>query len=178
MASFGTKKFTKHDDFMTPKYAWDNIKHFIPADAKIWESAYGDGKSGTYLKELGYDTFHKEIDYFTEEPTNFEWTHQITNCPFSIKKKWFTRAKQLNKPFIIICPTAVLTTQYFRLLFSNTDDKIQIIIPRTRIGFTKIVNGEVAEGYKGKEIKPPKPNFDCFYYCWKMNLPRDIMWLN
>jgi hypothetical protein len=24
---------------------------------------------------------------------------------------------------------------------------------------------------------PNQCNFDCFYYCYKMNLPRDIIWL-
>jgi hypothetical protein len=34
-----------------------------------------------------------------------------------------------------------------------------------------MVNGEVPENYESK------CNFDCFYYCWKMALPRDIIWL-
>ena len=29
MAGFHTKTFIKHDDYMTPKYAWENIKQFI-----------------------------------------------------------------------------------------------------------------------------------------------------
>ena len=32
MASFFTKTFSKHDDYMTPKYAWDTIKQYIPKD--------------------------------------------------------------------------------------------------------------------------------------------------
>jgi len=53
MASFHTKTFTKHDDYMTPKYAWENINEYIPKDKVIWESFYGDGKSAGYLRELG-----------------------------------------------------------------------------------------------------------------------------
>ena len=30
MAGFHTKTFIKHDDYMTPFYAWDNIKQYIP----------------------------------------------------------------------------------------------------------------------------------------------------
>ena len=30
MATFTTKTFLKHDDYMTPKYAWENIKNYIP----------------------------------------------------------------------------------------------------------------------------------------------------
>ena len=35
-----------------------------------------------------------------------------------------------------------------------------------------MINGVVNENQKNR------CNFDCFYYCWKMNLPRDIVWLN
>jgi hypothetical protein len=30
MAGFHTKTFLKHDDYMTPKYAWEDIKDYIP----------------------------------------------------------------------------------------------------------------------------------------------------
>jgi len=36
MAGFHTKTFLKHDSYMTPKSAWDNIKHLIPKDKVIW----------------------------------------------------------------------------------------------------------------------------------------------
>ena len=37
MASFTTKTFTKHDNYMTPKSAWDNIKQYIPKNKIIWK---------------------------------------------------------------------------------------------------------------------------------------------
>ena len=30
MAGFHTKTFQKHDDYMTPKHAWEDIKQYIP----------------------------------------------------------------------------------------------------------------------------------------------------
>ena len=54
MAGFHTKTFLKHDDYMTPKYAWENIQQYIPKDKVIWEAFKGDGKSGEYLTELGF----------------------------------------------------------------------------------------------------------------------------
>jgi hypothetical protein len=30
MAGFHSKTFLKHDDYMTPKYVWENIKEYIP----------------------------------------------------------------------------------------------------------------------------------------------------
>jgi len=167
MAGFHTKTFMKHDDYMTPKYAWENIQEFLPKDKIIWEPFMGNGKSGEYLTELGCNVIHNDNDFFISN----EGEVIITNPPFSIKKEVFRRLKELNKPFIVICPCSMITTKYFRELFSEDDDRIQIIIPRKRIQFEKLVNGEVPKLWANK------CNFDCFYYTWKMNLPRDILWL-
>ena len=51
MADFHAKTFLKHDDYMTPKHAWENINHLIPKNKIIWEAFYGDGNSGIYLEE-------------------------------------------------------------------------------------------------------------------------------
>lgn len=64
MATFHTKTFTKYDDYMTPQYAWEQIQHIIPKDKVIWECFYGDGTSGKYLEELGFNVIHQNIDFF------------------------------------------------------------------------------------------------------------------
>lgn len=152
---------------MTPKYAWENIKHIIPKDKVIWEAFYGDGKSGTYLKELGFETIHEPIDFFESN----EGEIIVSNCPFSKSKEVLTRLVELQKPFILILPSSKINTQYVRNLFKNQKDKLQIVIPRKRIHFEKQVDGKVPENYKSS------CNFDCFYYCWKIGLERDITWL-
>lgn len=48
MAGFQTKTFLKHDDYMTPKSAWESILQYIPKDKLIWEAFYGDGTSGHF----------------------------------------------------------------------------------------------------------------------------------
>jgi len=165
MAGFHTKTFLKHDDYMTPKYAWENIKHIIPKDKVIWEAFYGNGDSGKYLTELGFNTIHEEVDFFENDLGEII----VSNPPFSLSKEVLTRLKELGKPFVMILPSSKINTQYFRKLFS--EENIQIIIPRKRIHFVKLVNGEKPEGWKNA------CNFDCFYYCWKMELPKDIIWL-
>jgi len=166
MAGFHTKTFTKHDDYMTPKYAWENIKDYIPKK-KIWEAFYGDGESGKYLTELGFDVIHEERDFFTDPPD--EWDIIVSNPPFSLCKKVLNKLAELDKPFIIIMPASKICTSYFRENFK--DKGLQIIIPRKRIHFLKLVDGKPVEGWKNA------CNFDCFYYCYKMNLPKDIIWL-
>jgi hypothetical protein len=168
MAGFQTKTFIKNDDYMTPKSAWENIKQYIPQDKVIWEAFYGDGESGKYLTELGFNTIHENIDFFE----NNKGEVLVSNPPFTLIPEILTKLKEMNKPFILIMPSSKINTQYFRKLFSNDDDPIQIIIPRTRIQFLKLLNGVIET-----DKKYMKCNFDCFYYCWKMNLPRDIIWL-
>ena len=164
MAGFHTKTFLKHDDYMTPKYAWENIKQFIPKDKTIWEAFYGNGASGRYLTEMGFNTIHEDIDFFEENRGDII----ISNPPFSKSKEVMNRLHELDKPFILIMPQPKINTSYFR---TWKDKGLQIIIPRKRIQFVKTVNGEVPKDYKSD------CNFECYYYCYKMNLPKDIIWL-
>jgi len=157
----------KHDDYMTPKYAWEHIQHLIPKDKVIWEPFYGDGKSGEYLTSLGFQVIHEDIDFFQ----NNKGEIIVSNPPFSKSKEVLTRLKELGKPFIVIMPCSKVCSQYTRDLFKDAAEPLQLIIPRKRIHFLKQVNGVVPDGWKNA------CNFDCFYYCWRMNLPEDIVWL-
>ena len=158
MSNFTNKEFIVYDDYMTPKYAWDNIKEYIPKDKIIWEAFMGDGKSGEYLKDLGLNVIHNENDFFKSN----EGDIIVSNPPFSKCKEILRRLKELDKPFILILPSSKINTQYFRI-FKND---IQLIIPPKRIQFLK----------NGNELNN-KCNFDCFYYCYKINLTKDIIWI-
>lgn len=160
MAGFTTKTFIKHDDYFTPKYAWENIIEYIPKDKIIWEAFYGDGKSGSHLNELGFNVIHEPIDFFENDKGDII----VSNPPFSITKQIMKRLLVLDKPFILILPSSKINTSYFR---EWKDKGLQIIIPRKRIQFIK----------NGNELKN-KCNFDCFYYCYKINLSSDIVWLD
>lgn len=167
MAGFHTKTFIKHDDYMTPKYAWENIAHLIPKDKIIYEAFYGDGVSGTNLRELGFNTIHEPIDFFDDE-TRPEYDILISNPPFSQTKNIMYKLLELDKPFILILPSSKINTSYFR---AWKDKGLQLIIPRKRIHFTKLIDGEKPKGWKNA------CNFDCFYYCYGIGLEQDITWL-
>jgi hypothetical protein len=165
MAGFHTKTFLKHDDYMTPKYAWESIQQFIPKDKIIWEAFYGDGKSGNYLKELGFNVIHEPVDFFENDLGDIV----ISNPPFSQTKNILKRLLVLDKPFILILPLVKINTSYLR---EWKDKELQIIIPRKRIHFEKHIEGIIPENWKNH------CNFDCLYYCYKMNLDKSIIWLN
>lgn len=164
MAIFHPKTFGQHDDYMTPKYAWDDIKQYIPKDKLIWEAFYGNGDSGKYLTELGFDVIHEPIDFFENDIGELI----VSNPPFSKIKEILKRLEEIDKPFILIMPSSRINTSYMR---QWKDKRLQIIIPRKRIHFDKLVNGLKDDNWKSSS------NFDCFYYCYKMNLPKDIVWL-
>jgi hypothetical protein len=164
MAGFHTKTFLKHDDYMTPKYAWENIAHLIPKDKIIWEAFYGDGKSGEYLQELGFNVAHEPTDFFDNDFGEII----VSNPPFSKAKEIMKRLSELDKPFIIILPSSKINTSYVR---DWKEKGLQIIIPRKRIHFEKQIEGETPDNWKNA------CNFDCFYYCYKMGFEKDIIWL-
>lgn len=68
-------------------------------DKVIWESFYGDGTSGEFLRELGCkEVIHEPIDFFENDKGEVI----ISNPPFSKTKEIMPRLKKLDKPFILI----------------------------------------------------------------------------
>jgi hypothetical protein len=152
---------------MTPKSAWEAISQYIPKDKVIWEPFMGDGTSGMHLTELGFNVIHDGDDFFECDKGDIV----VSNPPFTKIPQVLERLKKMGKPFIIIMPSSKINTQYYSRLFSDCEPEIQIMIPRKRIQFLKMVNGVVDMQQKRS------CNFDCFYYSWKMDLPRTINYL-
>jgi hypothetical protein len=151
-------KEKKDDDYMTPKAVWESIRDYIPKNKVIWEAFYGDGKSGEYLRELGFDVIHEDIDFFKENKGDII----VSNPPFSSKMAVLKRLKELDKPFILLLPASTLGTKTLQELYG---DSLQLIIPKGRISYIK--NGKQTTGVW----------FASFFYCYKCALPRDLVFL-
>lgn len=149
------------DNYITNKEDWLKIKKYIPEDKIIWSPFYCDGKQKEYFKEMGFDIIHEDKDFFSYTP---EYDIVIDNPPFSKKKEILNRLKDLDKPFIIICPSMMLGYKYFQTDFK---DHIQIIIPSTRIKFKHLTSDN-------NNYTPP---FASFYFCYKMNLEKDLIFI-
>ena len=63
----------------------------------------------------------------------------------------------------------MINAQYINKILKN---ELETIIPNKQMNFVKIVNGNTPDDWNST------CNFDCFYYCYKMKLPTDIIWLN
>lgn len=164
MASFYTKTFSKIDEYMTNVSTWLDIKEYIPKDKVLWDPFYGDGEIAIELEKNGYKVIHKNIDFFQQSK---QGDMILTNPPYSKSKDVMKKLAELDMPFIMIMPVSKITTEYMRKYFK---DKIQIIIPKKRIHFIQLKDG--------KRLQTKRANFDCFYYCYKMNMKNDITWLD
>ena len=153
-------KFKNDDDYMTPKIVFKSIAHLVPKNKIIWDSFYGDGNSGKYLKELGFKVEHQDIDFFDEPSFNYDIL--LSNPPYSIKAKVFKRLAEIDKPFLMLVPVATITKQYLKKYFK---DKIQIVIPERRIQFIK-------DG-----VQTDRCYFDTIWICYKMNFDKNIIFL-
>lgn len=158
--SFTTDKDS--DNYATDKKGWEIIKQYIPTDKKIWAPFYCDGKQKEYFKDMGFDIIHEDKNFFDYTP---DYDIIIDNPPFSKKKDILTRIKQLDKPFILIIPSVMLCYKYFQEYFK---DHLQIIISLNRIKFRHINS-------TNKNYTPP---YASFYFCYKMNLPKDLIFID
>ena len=156
--------FTKDkdsDNYNTNKEDWLRIKDYIPKESKIWSPFYCDGKQKEYFEEMGFDIIHEDKDFFSYTP---DYDIVIDNPPFSKKKEILTRLKELDKPFILVCPSVLLCYKYFQDYFK---DDLQIIIPYNRIKFRHLES-------MNKNYSPP---YASFYFCYKMDLPKDLIFI-
>jgi hypothetical protein len=162
----GQSQEGKINDYATPKSAWNSIIDYLPKNKICYEPFYLDGGSGKILKDLGINVIHKPIDFY-ENGEKFDYI--LTNPPFQNCKKLFSHLEKLDKPFILLIPTLKLHTNYISDTFG--DKNLQLIIPRRRIHYIKYENGKPVPDWK------PLTPFDSIFYCYKMNLPKDIIFL-
>jgi len=149
------------DNYITNKDDWERIKEYIPENKKIWSPFYCDGKQKEYFSDMGYDIIHEDKDFFSYTP---EYDIVIDNPPFSKKKQIFEKLKNLDKPFIIVAPSVMLSYKYFQDYFK---DHLQIIIPYNRIKFKHLDS-------INKNYTPP---YASYYFCYKMDLKKDLLFI-
>ena len=150
------------DNYSTDKAGWEIIKPYIPIDKIIWSPFYCDGKQKEYFEEMGYNIIHQDKDFFSYIP---KYDILVDNPPFSKMKEICIRLKEIDKPFILVAFSKVILMKWFQKLFK---DHLQVIIPFKRPTFTHLINPK--KGYT--------PPFGVQYYCYKMNLDNDLIFID
>jgi hypothetical protein len=138
----------------------------LAKDTIIYEPFYSNGVSKTYLGKLGYNNVIHENEDFFENYDKYEYDIIISNPPYSIKQNILKILHQIDKPFVLIVPTAIISKLYVKNIFGKDIYKLQFIVPSKRIQFERL------DGYNQKRTA-----FDTIYLCYKMNLEKDIVYL-
>jgi len=149
----------RSDEFFTPKYALKPLLPFLKKEWTIWECAWGGGTLAKHLKKEGFKIVNKDVDFLDFNLTD-ECDILITNPPYSKKDEFLKRAYELGKPFAFLMPLTTLEGIKRGALFKKYG--IQLIIPNRRINF-------ITPSGKGSGAW-----FQTAWFCWKMNLPKDI----
>jgi len=161
-----TKK--KLDDYNTPFYVWEILFDYLNLDknTKIYEPFYSNGVAKNYLAKLGYNNvIHENMNFF-DNYNKYDYEIIISNPPYSIKKNILKILYIIDKPFVLIVPTSIISKLYLKNIFGNDIYKLQYIIPNRRIQFERL------DGYNQKRTA-----FDTIFLCYKMNLQRDIVYM-
>lgn len=159
------------DNFQTPKIALDILLPYLPKSWRIWECAWGNGNLYNFLIQEGYNVLGTDINgekghclNFLTETMSFPYDCIVTNPPYSLKSKFLKRCYELDKPFALLLPLTALEGKERGKLYKQNG--IQLIIPNKRINF------ETPSG-KGSGAW-----FQTCWFCWKLNLPKDLMFVN
>jgi hypothetical protein len=138
------------DEIYTPEYALEPLLPYLKKKWLIWENAWGKGHLAKHLKKKGFKVSSKEGDII------------VTNPPYSKKEEFLEKAYKSGKPFAYLMPLTALEGIKRGELYKKYG--IQLIIPNRRIDF----------------IMPNKQGsswFQVAWFCWKLNLPKDLMFV-
>ena len=167
-------KFAVHNDYYTPKSAWENVQHLIGKDKTIYEAFMFNSKSKSpdYFNELGYKVIYdREVDFLDDEKRLTGYDIIVSNPPFETKLKQDILRKlvEIDKPFLIIMNSMNTFSKYMRSIFKGHMGDLQLITPDGKIQFDKLEDGVIK--------KTNNCSFYCVYVCYKMNLDSEKLWL-
>ena len=159
------------DDFQTPPEALEPLIPYLNKDWTIWECAVGKGNLFKALKDKGFEVLGSDIN--SEEPYSIDFLKEknlvwemdciVTNPPFSLKQEFLERCYELQKPFALLLPLTTFETAKRQNLFKKYG--LQIIF------FDKRINFETPSG------KGSGSWFATAWFCWGLNLPKDMMFV-
>lgn len=167
MSSFNIIKKKKCDDYDTPLYIWEMLLDYLDLgkDTIIYDPFYNDGIAKTYLGKLGYNNVIHEKEDFFQNYDKYKYDIIISNPPYSIKQNILKVLYKIDRPFVLIVPTAIISKLYLKNIFKDDIDKVQYIIPNRRLQFE-------VNGYNQRRTP-----FDTIFFCYKLELQRDIVYL-
>ena len=146
--------FSTHNDYYTPKYAWEQIQHFVSKDKVVYEAFMlnSNEQSKKYLQELGYNVVgDKTIDFLTNDLRKD-----------NLKYKCIKKLLDIDKPFIILINSTNTFQKWYKELVQGKD--IKFIFTSKKINYDKYEEG----GIKKIEQKKNACSFNATYMTYKV----------
>ena len=151
----------KNDDYSTTIEYLKVIEPFIPKENIINDPFFFNGKVKELWKELNREIIHENKDFFT---SHHEGDIFVSNPPYSILNLVLSHLFFLEKKFILLIPIEKIGNLKTQSIIR--DKNIQVIISPIYKGFLNSKNEQTR-----------CPSFYCCFLCWKMDLPKDLMFL-
>ena len=179
-ASIGQAVFSDYTQFYTSEKSWSIISHLIPKNKIIYEACMLNSdlsRSPEILNKLTgnkvlYDTKHNFLEYHQYED---QCDIIITNPPFSplsLKKDILKKLIKIDKPFIIILNSTNIFSKYFKEIFKNNLDDIQVITPSTKLSYYRLdKDSNTLKEYKHM-------GFYSVYVAYKLNINNANLFVN
>jgi len=178
--------FAVHDDYYTPRYAWEQISHLIPKDVVIYEPFCLNSilsESAKHLEEITRNVVLSDTtwDFFKVGAVVKQSVLScdkkiciVSNPPYDRKilEPALKELINLDIPFIILLNSNTIYTNYFNNIFKNHRKHLQIVFPSGKINFEKY---DPETKTKSTTSKNP---FYCTYVCYKMNIPTKSLYLD
>ncbi len=150
----------RNDEYYTTEGVVKVILPYLKPKSTVWCCA--DKEESNYVKvlrEQGHKVIYTHIetgeDFLTYEP-DFEFDYIITNPPYSIRKQFYIKVLEYNKPYALLLPLVSLALKDIRL---NSKD-LQLLHFMKRPSFIRPEGSELG--------KPPS---EISYFCKGLEIP-------
>ena len=154
----------RSDEFGTPVAAAEILAPFLDKSWKILECAWGGGVLAAHLRRFGFTVVgDKGFNFLTDKEGYAEVDCIVTNPPYSLKEEFLGECYRREKPFALLMPLTALEGKARGKMYSERG--IQVLIPNKRFNF-------ITPSGKGSGAW-----FQTAWFCWRLNLPRDLMFI-
>jgi hypothetical protein len=155
-----------YDVCMTPPHGVARLLPYLPAGARIWECASGDGWISRVLERAGHSVISTDYrtghDFFEYAPDADSYDVIVTNPPYSLKYKFLEHCYQLGKPFALLVPfTTIASGTALKLYRRHGWEELRLT---KRINFSMPNTGFANSGAQ----------FAVLWLCWHL-LPQPII---
>ena len=157
-------KYTKTDDYTTPIEYLKIIDKYIPKDKLVVDPFWYNGDVQYFWEEqLGRDIWHKPYDFFETEFS--DKCVFVSNPPYSKIMKILVSLFERGNAFALLLPIQKVAQLKVQKILKPHQEHLQMIISPVYTGFIK----------DGEQTRCPSQYFG--WFCYKFNLPRDLMWV-